>query len=92
MIRNCARAGMAPDETIAEFLAGCRSAPPFRPRAGYLQHPVLPVHFELYLGFHFNPSGFFFDLSNERILLRGMPLKTLQMPLQFLFPVNERCR
>ena len=25
------------------------------PRAAYLQHPVLPVHFELYLGFHFNP-------------------------------------
>ena len=31
-------------------------------------------------------------LSYERILWRGMPLKTLPPPLQFLFPVNERCR
>ena len=36
--------------------------------------------------------GFFFDLLNEWIRWRGMPPKTLQLPLQFLFPANERIR
>jgi hypothetical protein len=44
---------------------------------GLLQHAVLSVHFELYLVFHLNPLGFFLDLSDERILWRGMPRKPL---------------
>jgi len=36
--------------------------------------------------------GFILTPSNERILWRGMLLKTLPMPLKPLFPVNECCR